>query len=129
MYGFTTKYGCIKRLRSIASLSIAWLHLPSKTQSLSFPWPCQATACNSIFNIKVAFSKEGINHIILYLLPTSLTEIQNARGVMDVLSEMLNAIDPGNREVIFLYIAVHIMFRKVLQRKKIHSISSVGSFW
>ncbi|KAL6604016.1 hypothetical protein ACP70R_044377 [Stipagrostis hirtigluma subsp. patula] len=28
----------------------------------------------------------------------SLTEIHNARGVMDVLSEMLNAIDPGNRE-------------------------------
>ncbi|KAG8075678.1 hypothetical protein GUJ93_ZPchr0006g42294 [Zizania palustris] len=32
-------------------------------------------------------------------VPTlSVTEIQNARGVMDVLSEMLNAIDPGNRE-------------------------------
>ncbi|KAL6629463.1 hypothetical protein ACP70R_029228 [Stipagrostis hirtigluma subsp. patula] len=28
----------------------------------------------------------------------SLTEIQNARGIMDVLSEMLNALDPGNRE-------------------------------
>uniref|UniRef100_A0A453S7M7 TOM1-like protein 2 n=1 Tax=Aegilops tauschii subsp. strangulata TaxID=200361 RepID=A0A453S7M7_AEGTS len=28
----------------------------------------------------------------------SATEIQNASGVMDVLSEMLNAIDPGNRE-------------------------------
>ena len=28
----------------------------------------------------------------------SVTEIQNASGVMDVLSEMLNAIDPGNRE-------------------------------
>jgi hypothetical protein len=26
-------------------------------------------------------------------------EIQNARGIMDVFSEMLNAIDPGNREV------------------------------
>ncbi|OAY80554.1 Target of Myb protein 1 [Ananas comosus] len=30
----------------------------------------------------------------------SLTEIQNARGIMDVLSEMLNALDPGNKEVI-----------------------------
>ncbi|KAG8058693.1 hypothetical protein GUJ93_ZPchr0002g26179 [Zizania palustris] len=28
----------------------------------------------------------------------SLAEIQNARGIMDVLSEMLNAVDPGNRE-------------------------------
>ncbi|KAE8721727.1 Detected protein of confused Function [Hibiscus syriacus] len=28
----------------------------------------------------------------------SLTEIQNARGIMDVLAEMLNAIDPGNKE-------------------------------
>jgi len=31
---------------------------------------------------------------------TSLTEIQNARGIMDVLSEMLHALDPGNREVL-----------------------------
>lgn len=29
----------------------------------------------------------------------SLAEIQNARGIMDVLAEMLNALDPGNREV------------------------------
>ncbi|KAF6164420.1 hypothetical protein GIB67_025246 [Kingdonia uniflora] len=28
----------------------------------------------------------------------SMTEIQNARGIMDVLSEMLNALDPGNKE-------------------------------
>ncbi|KAJ1281871.1 hypothetical protein BS78_03G006800 [Paspalum vaginatum] len=28
----------------------------------------------------------------------SMTEIQNARGIMDVLAEMLNALDPGNRE-------------------------------
>jgi hypothetical protein len=29
---------------------------------------------------------------------TSLTEIQNARGIMDILSEMLDALDPSNRE-------------------------------
>lgn len=29
----------------------------------------------------------------------SLTEIQNARGIMDVLAEMLNALDPSNKEV------------------------------
>ncbi|CAA3008561.1 TOM1 2 [Olea europaea subsp. europaea] len=29
----------------------------------------------------------------------SLTEIQNARGIMDVLAEMLSAVDPGNKEV------------------------------
>lgn len=29
----------------------------------------------------------------------SLSEIQNARGIMDVLSEMLTALDPANREV------------------------------
>ncbi|XP_031493784.1 TOM1-like protein 9 [Nymphaea colorata] len=28
----------------------------------------------------------------------SLTEIQNARGIMDVLAEMLNALEPGNKE-------------------------------
>ncbi|KAJ6794190.1 target of Myb protein 1-like [Iris pallida] len=28
----------------------------------------------------------------------SLAEVQNARGIMDVLAEMLNALDPGNRE-------------------------------
>lgn len=29
----------------------------------------------------------------------SLSEIQNAKGIMDVLAEMLSAIEPGNREV------------------------------
>ncbi|GFS44913.1 ENTH/VHS/GAT family protein [Actinidia rufa] len=30
----------------------------------------------------------------------SMTEIQNARGIMDVLTEMLTALDPGNKETL-----------------------------
>jgi hypothetical protein len=34
------------------------------------------------------------------VFPTfSLTELQNARGIMDVLAEMLTAIDPEKKEV------------------------------
>ena len=29
----------------------------------------------------------------------SLSEIQNAKGLMDVLAEMLSALEPGNKEV------------------------------
>lgn len=42
---------------------------------------------------------KGSLKITLCLSIASLTEIQNARGVMDVLAEMLNAIDPSSREV------------------------------
>lgn len=35
----------------------------------------------------------------MYAYIFSMSEIQNARGIMDVLAEMLNALDPGNREV------------------------------
>ena len=40
--------------------------------------------------------------LICIFLP-SLTEIQNARGIMDVLAEMLSALDPGNKEVYLQY--------------------------
>jgi len=37
--------------------------------------------------------------VLIELSIASLSEIQNARGIMDVLAEMLNALDPGNKEV------------------------------
>lgn len=47
------------------------------------------------------------SHICAYLVYLKLTwycffsiaDIQNARGIMDVLAEMLNALDPKNKEV------------------------------
>lgn len=39
----------------------------------------------SFFSIEISFA--------------SLSEIQNARGIMDVLAEMLSALEPGNKEV------------------------------
>lgn len=40
------------------------------------------------------------NFILLYVkFFFSLSEIQNAKGIMDVLAEMLSALDPGNKEV------------------------------
>jgi hypothetical protein len=43
----------------------------------------------------VLFGWNELNSVFIF----SMSEIQNARGIMDVLAEMLNALDPGNREV------------------------------
>lgn len=40
---------------------------------------------------------------------TSLADIQNARGIMDVLSEMLNAVDPSKREELRQDVIVHLV--------------------
>lgn len=41
-----------------------------------------------------------------FFLLISLSEIQNARGIMDVLTEMLSAIDPANKEVMLSIILI-----------------------
>ncbi|XP_028115695.1 TOM1-like protein 9 isoform X2 [Camellia sinensis] len=58
----------------------------------------------------------------------SLTEIQNARGIMDVLSEMLNAIDPGNKEGIRQEVVVDLVDQcRTYKQRVVHLVNSTSS--
>ncbi|KAG6585397.1 TOM1-like protein 9, partial [Cucurbita argyrosperma subsp. sororia] len=102
------------------SESSAPVFTPPQTQPLaSYPPNLRNTERNQQDNAETSSESD---------FPTlSLTEIQNARGIMDVLSEMLNALEPGNKEAIRQEVIIDLVDQcRTYKQRVVHLVNSTA---
>ncbi|XP_047972332.1 TOM1-like protein 9 isoform X1 [Salvia hispanica] len=101
------------------SESSAPVFTPPQTQPLSSYPP-------NIRNLEP--SADGAESSAEAEFPTlSLTELQNAHGIMDVLSEMLSALDPGNKEGIKQEVIVDLVEQcRTYKQRVVHLVNSTS---
>ncbi|XP_042485791.1 TOM1-like protein 9 [Macadamia integrifolia] len=99
--------------------SSAPIFTPPQTQPLSsYPQNLR----NTDYQQEVAESSAGSDSPTL-----SLTEMQNARGIMDVLAEMLNAIDPGNKEALRQEVIVDLVEQcRAYKQRVVHLVNTTS---